>query len=155
VSSEEEKYRRLAVELRILEGTVETIQSRINIVNSALTELGIANMTLEGIEKEKQNSSLLVPIGGGSYIKAKLESADTVIVGIGAGVATERTINEARENVGKRIADVEKTRAALQQQLTQVIQRIQEGRDELQEFTAKLSRREERTEGVRKAKKRT
>ena len=155
MSSEEEKYRRLAVELRILEGTVETIQSRINIVNSALTELGIANMTLEGIEKEKQNSSLLVPIGGGSYIKAKLESADTVIVGIGAGVATERTINEARENVGKRIADVEKTRAALQQQLTQVIQRIQEGRDELQEFTAKLSRREERTEGVRKAKKRT
>jgi len=155
MSSEEEKFRRLAVELRILEGTVETIQSRINIVNSALTELNIANMTLEGIEKEKQNSSLLVPIGGGSYIKAKLESADTVIVGIGAGVATERTINEAKANIGKRIADVEKTRVALQQQLAQVIQRIQEGREELQEFTAKLSKREERTEGVRKAKKRT
>jgi len=155
VSNEEEKFRRLAVELRILEGTVETIQSRINIVNSALTELSIANMTLEGMKKEKQNSSLLVPIGGGSYIKAKLESADTVIVGIGAGVATERTINEAKENIGKRIADVEKTRAALQQQLTQVIQRIQEGREELQEFTAKLSKREEKTKGVRKAKKRT
>ncbi len=155
MSSEDEKFRKLAVELRILEGTVETIQSRINIVNSALTELSIANMTLGGIEKEKQNSSLLVPIGGGSYIKAKLERADTVIVGIGAGVATERTINEAKENVGKRIADVEKTRDALQQQLVQVIQRIQEGREELQEFTAKLSKREERTEGVRKAKKRT
>ncbi len=155
MSSEEEKFRRLTVELRILEGTVETIQSRINIVNSALTELNIANMTLEGVEKEKQNSSLLVPIGGGSYIKAKLESADTVIVGIGAGVATERTINEAKENVGKRIADVEKTREALQQQLTQVIQRIQEGREELQELTAKLSNREGKTEGVRKAKKRT
>ncbi|MFQ5836985.1 MAG: prefoldin subunit alpha [Candidatus Bathyarchaeia archaeon] len=155
MSSEEEKFRRLAVELRILEGTVETIQSRINIVNSALTELSIANMTLEGMEKEKQNSSLLVPIGGGSYIKAKLESADTVIVGIGAGVATERTINEAKENIGKRIADVEKTREALQQQLVQVIQRIQEGREELQEFTAKLSKREGKTEGVRKAKKRT
>lgn len=155
MSSEDEKFRRLAVELRILEGTAETIQSRINIVNSALTELSISNMTLEGIEKEKQNSSLLVPIGGGSYIKAKLENADTVIVGIGAGVATERTINEAKENVRKRIADVEKTRAALQQQLTQTIQRLQEGREELQEFTAKLSKRGEKTEGVRKAKKRT
>lgn len=155
MSSEDEKFRRLAVELRMLEGTAETIQSRINIVNSALTELSISNMTLEGIEKEKQNSSLLVPIGGGSYIKAKLESADTVIVGIGAGVATERTINEAKENIEQRIADVEKTRAALQQQLTQVIQRLQEGREELQEFTAKLSKRGEKTEGVRKAKKRT
>ncbi len=155
MSSEDEKFRRLTVELRILEGTVETIQSRINIVNSALTELSVANMTLEGIEKEKQNSSLLVPIGGGSYIKAKLESADTVIVGIGAGVATERTVNEAKENLGKRMADVEKTREALQQQLAQVIQRIQEGREELQELTAKLSKREGKTEGVRKAKKRT
>jgi prefoldin alpha subunit len=155
VSNEEEKFRRLSVELRMLEGTVETIQSRMNIVNSALTELSVANMTLEGIEKEKQNSSLLVPVGGGSYIKAKLESADTVIIGIGAGVATERTINEAKENIGKRIADVENTREALQQQLTQVIQRIQEGREELQELTVKLSSREGKTEGVRKAKKRT
>jgi prefoldin alpha subunit len=155
VSNEEEKFRRLSVELRMLEGTVETIQSRMNIVNSALTELSVANMTLEGIEKEKQNSSLLVPVGGGSYIKAKLENADTVIIGIGAGVATERTINEAKENIGKRIADVENTREALQQQLTQVIQRIQEGREELQELTVKLSNREGKTEGVRKAKKRT
>jgi prefoldin alpha subunit len=155
VSNEEEKFRRLSVELRMLEGTVETIQSRMNIVNSALTELSVANMTLEGIEKEKQNSSLLVPVGGGSYIKAKLENADTVIIGIGAGVATERTINEAKENIGKRIADVEKTREALQQQLTQVIQRIQEGREELQELTVKLSNREGKTEGVRKAKNRT
>jgi prefoldin alpha subunit len=155
VSNEEEKFRRLSVELRMLEGTVETIQSRMNIVNSALTELSVANMTLEGIEKEKQNSSFLVPVGGGSYIKAKLESADTVIIGIGAGVATERTINEAKENIGKRIADVENTREALQQQLTQVIQRIQEGREELQELTVKLSNREGKTEGVRKAKKRT
>jgi len=155
VSNEEEKFRRLSVELRMLEGTVETVQARMNIVNSALTELSFANMTLEGIEKEKQNSSLLVPVGGGSYIKAKLESADTVIIGIGAGVATERTINEAKENIGKRIADVENTREALQQQLTQVIQRIQEGREELQELTVKLSNREGKTEGVRKAKKRT
>ena len=155
MSNEEEKFRRLSVELRMLEGTVETIQSRMNIVNTALTELSVANMTLEGLEKEKQNSSLLVPVGGGSYVKAKLDNADTVIIGIGAGVATERTINEAKENIGKRIADVENTMEALQQQLTQVIQRIQEGREELQELTAKLSNREGKTEGVRKAKKRT
>jgi len=93
VPSEDEKFRRLAVELRILEGTVETIQSRINIVNSALTELSVANMTLGGMEKEKQNSSLLVPIGGGSYIKAKLESADTVIVG--------KTYSRRGENKGR------------------------------------------------------
>jgi len=154
VSSEEETFRRLAVELRLLEGTAEALQSRINLVNAALTELTIASATLEGIEKEKENSSLFVPIGGGSYVKAKLESADKVIVGMGAGVATERTVKEARENLEKRIGELEKTRNTLQQQLTQVIDKIQDGRLKLQELTEKLSA-EEKTKSVRKTERRT
>lgn len=154
MSSEEETFRRLAVELRLLEGTAEALQSRINLVNAALTELTIASVTLEGIEKEKEDSSLFVPIGGGSYVKAKLESADKVIVGMGAGVATERTVKEARENLEKRIGELEKTRNTLQQQLTQVIDKIQDGRLKLQELTEKLSA-EEKTKRVRKTEGRT
>jgi len=151
VSSEEETLRRLAVELRILEGSANTIQSRINLVNAALAELRIANMTLEGMEKEKEETSLFVPIGGGSYVKAKLESTETVTVGIGAGVAIERTVKEARENLENRIADLEKTRTTLQQQLTQVLEKIQDGRSKFQELSSKLSEAE-RPKRVRKAK---
>jgi len=154
VSNEEEAFRRLVVELRILEGTAEALQSRVNLVNAALTELRIASMTLEGLEKEKEDSQLFVPIGGGSYIKAKLESADKVIVGIGANLAVERTIKEAKENLGNRIAELEKTRATLGQQFTQVVGKIQDGRARLEEITAKL-REGETTKGVRKTKERT
>jgi len=154
VSSEEETFRRLVVELRILEGTAEALQSRVNLVNAALTELRIASMTLEGLEKEKEEAQLFVPIGGGSYIKAKLESADKVIVGVGANVAVERTIKEAKENLGNRVAELEKTRAALGQQFTQVVGKIQDGRARLEEITAKL-REGEPTKGVRKTKERT
>mgnify|MGYP001042413219 FL=1 len=154
MSSEEETLRRLAVELRILEDSANAIQSRINLVNAALAELRIANITLEGMEKEKEETSLFVPIGGGSYVKAKLESTDTVTVGIGAGVAIERTIKEAKENLENRIADLEKTRTTLQQQLTQVVEKIQDGRSKFQELSSKLSRAE-RPQGVRKAKRRT
>jgi len=154
VSSEEETLRRLAVELRILEGTAETLQSRINLVNATLTELRIASTTLEGVEEEKEGAPLFVPIGGGSYVKAKLESADTVIVGIGAGVAIERTIKEAKENLGNRIAEFEKMRTTFQQQLTQVIEKIQDGRSKFQELTAKLSEGE-RTKSVRETQRGT
>jgi prefoldin alpha subunit len=154
VSSEEETFRRLAVELRLLEGTAEALQSRINLVNATLTELRIASFTLEGIENEKENSSLFVPVGGGSYIKAKLKSADKVVMGMGAGVATERTVKEARETLERRIGELEKTRNSLQQQLTQVIGKIQDGRSKLEELTAKLSR-EEKTKRVRKTETRT
>lgn len=154
MSSKEETFRRLVVELRILEGTAEALQSRINLVNAALTELRVAKMTLEGLEKEKKNAPLFVPIGGGSYIKAKLESAENMIVGIGADVAVERTISEAKENLGNRIADLEKTRTSLRQQFTQVVGKIQDGRTKLEEVTARL-REKERLEDVRTTKERT
>ena len=153
MSSEEETFRRLVVELRILEGTADALQSRINLVNAALTELTVAGMTLEGLEKEKKAAQLFVPIGGGSYIKAKLESVDKVIVGIGAEVAVERTMKEAKENVENRIAELEKTRTTLGQQLGQVIERIREHRARLEELTAKVSEGEG-AKGVRKAEER-
>ena len=154
MSSEEETFRRLVVELRILEGTAEALQSRVNLVNAALTELRIASMTLEGLEKEKKNTPLFVPIGGGSYVKAKLESPDEVIVGMGANVAVERTIKEAKENLGNRIDELEKTRTTLGQQFTQVLEKIRDDRAILEEITEKL-RKGETTKGVRKTKEGT
>jgi prefoldin alpha subunit len=111
-------------------------------------------MTLEGIEKEKKDAQLFVPIGGGSYVKARLGSADKIIVGIGADVALERTMKEAKENLGNRVAELEKTRTTLGQQLGQVVEKIREDRTKLEELTAKL-REGEQAKGVRKAKKRT
>ena len=143
MSSEEETLRRLAVELRMLEGTANVLQSRIQLVNAALAELRMASATLEGLEKESEGISLFVPIGGGSYVKVKLESADTVVVGVGANIAVERPISEARENLENRISQLENTRRSLQQQLTQVIQRIQDGRSKLEALTAKLSQKQQ------------
>jgi len=143
-SSDQETFRRLAVELRILEGTAETLQARLNLVNAALTELNFARMTLEGVEKEPLDASLFVPIGGGSFVKAKLESADKVIVGAGAGVSIERTMAEAKQTVQNRVGELEKTRISLQQQLVQVVDRIQEDRDKLQDLSVRLGQTERR-----------
>ena len=142
MSSDEETFRRLVVELRILEGTADALQTRVALVSSALTELMVAKMTLEGLEKEKTDAPLFVPIGGGSYVEAKLGSEDKVIVGVGAGVAIEKTMKDAKDNVDSRIAEYEKTKTSYEQQLSQVIEKIQKNRAQLQELSAKLGERE-------------
>ena len=153
-NSDREAFRTLAVELQILEGTAETVQARLNLVNAALTELNIARMTLDGVEKETPHASLFVPIGGGSFIKAKLESNDKVIVGAGAGVSIERSVAEAAQMLQNRISEMEKTRTSLQQHLVQVVGRIQEDRGKLQDLSAKLSQAGRRA-GVSEAKGRS
>ena len=139
----EDELRRLSVELRFFEQTAETIQSRINMVNAVITDLTYASIALEGLEKEKENSELLVPIGSNSYIKAKLEDPDKIIVGMGAGVSVEKTLQEAKEIVKNRHENLEKTRLSLQQQLAQVAEKINEGREKFESLMAEL--REEKT----------
>jgi len=137
-SKSEEELRKLSVELRFLEQTAEAIQSRINMVNAVITDLTYANMAMEGLEKEKKNSELLVPIGGNSYIKAGLENPDKVIVGMGAGVSVEKTLQEAKEIIKKRLENLQKTRISLQQQLAQVEERISEDREKFESLVAEL-----------------
>jgi len=142
----------LALESRYLEETINELQSRINMTNSAITELRVSSMTLEGLEKEKKDAQLFVPIGGGSYVKAKLETSKKVVVGIGADVAVEKTVKETKVELEARIAELEKTRQALGQQFNQVVGRIQENRNTMEEVTAKL-REGETQSSVRQAKK--
>jgi prefoldin alpha subunit len=136
VSKEEDELRKLSVEMRFLEQTAQTLQQRINMVNAAMTDLTYANMTLEGMEKEKENAELLVPIGGGSYMKMKLASPDKVVVGMGAGVSIEKTLPEAKAIVKERLDELEKTLHSAQQQFAQVAQRINAGRSRVESLLA-------------------
>jgi prefoldin alpha subunit len=134
----EEELRKIGVELRFLEQTAEALQNRINMINAVGTDLSYASATLESLEKEKENSELLVPIGGTSYIMAKLDNPDKIIVGIGAGVSLEKTRQEARDIIKKRLEDLDKTRLSMQQQFTQVAQKINEDREKLDALVATM-----------------
>ena len=131
VNSEQE-LQRLSMEMRYLEQTAETLQQRISMVNAAITDLTYANMTLDGIEREKENSELLVPIGGNSYVKAKLADTNKVIVGMGAGISVEKTVADAKVTLKERLDELEKTMNSAQQQFSQVADRINTGRSRLE-----------------------
>ena len=141
----------MVLESRYLEETANELQSRISITNAAINELRVSSMTLDGLEKEKKGTQLFVPIGGGSYIKAKLDTADSIVVGIGADVAVERTLKEAKVELEARLAELDKTREMLGQQLNQVVGKMQENRAKMEDISAKL--REGEQTGVRQAKK--
>jgi prefoldin alpha subunit len=131
-SKEEDELRKLSVEMRFLEQTAEALQQRMSMMNAAITDLTYANMTLEGIEQEKENAELLVPIGGSSYVKVKLANPDKVVVGMGAGVSIEKTLPEAKAIVKERLDELEKTMRSAQQQFTQVAERVNAGRNRLE-----------------------
>jgi prefoldin alpha subunit len=134
----QEELRQISVELRLLEQTAEAMQSRIDMINAVTTDLTYASMAIEGLEKEKEDSELLIPIGGNSFIKATLKSPDKLIIGMGAGISIEKSLQEAKEIVKKRLENTQKTRQSLEQQLAQVADKIAEGRERFESIVAEL-----------------
>ena len=122
--------------MRYLEQTAEALQQRIGMVNAAITDLTYANATLDGIESEKENAEMLVPIGGSSYIKVKLADSNKIIVGMGAGVSVEKSLAEAKVTLKERLDDLEKTMNSAQQQFSQIAERINTGRGRLETLLA-------------------
>lgn len=132
LGKDEDELRRLSVEMQYLEQAADTLQQRLSMLNAAITDLSYANITIEGLEKEKENADMLVPIGGSSYVKMKLASTDKVILGIGSGVSLEKTLPEAKTMLKERLDELEKSSDAAQQQFAQIAERINTGRTRLQ-----------------------
>jgi len=138
--SPEEELRRLVAELQVLEELANSLQTRIGVIEAAITELRTAQRTLEGLEKEGVESELLIPIGGSSFITARLQSIEKIVVGVGAGVAVEKSLEDAKKSISERIATMERARDAYRARLGEVLKRLQAGRDRAQALASELRR---------------
>jgi prefoldin alpha subunit len=137
-SGDEQELQKLSMQLRYFEQTAESLQQRLGMLNAAVSDLSYASMTLENMEKEKENAELMVPIGGGNYISAKLATPDKVVVSLGAGVSIEKTLAEAKAIVKERIDELQKTQFSAQQQLSQIAERINSDRTHMESLLSKV-----------------
>jgi prefoldin alpha subunit len=134
---DDEDFQRSLVQLRVYEGSARALQARLEIVNSAMNEFSLASTTLEGVKTQKADEDALIPVGGGSYVRVKLADISKIVMGIGAGVALEKPIEDSIKEIKERIADLDKARTSLQEQLSQALIRIEENREKLGELVKK------------------
>ena len=137
MASEDKNIREGLAQLRFFESSAQTLQSRLEIVNAAMNEYAMASSTLEGIKAQKPDGETLIPVGGGSFARAKLSDVTKIVVGVGAGVAIEKPIDDSITEVKSRLSDLEKARTSLQEQLTQTVMRIEAEREKLNEIVKK------------------
>ena len=129
----DEAVNKLIYELQVLRNVGEDLQQRIGFVNAAISELKMAASTLEGLGEVAED--MLVPIGGGSYVRAKLVDRERLIVGIGSDTAVEKTVAEAREDFNVRVLELEKARSSLQGQFDEASARVDVVQRELRKLT--------------------
>jgi len=139
VSNErQEQLRRIVVEMRMMEGSVNTLQQRLELLNSATGELRLAQNSLKELQEIDKGNPMLVPIGGGAFVDAELGDISKIIVGIGADVSVEMKFETAVEDISERLEEMEKAQTAVQQQLGQILTQLESHQQVAERLSAEI-----------------
>lgn len=136
--SQEDQFRRLAYELQLMQGTAETLQQRLAVLQNALADLTVAKESISNLMEVEEGVPILVPTGGGTFVNANLGDLSKILVNIGADVSIDMSLDEAQEDIAGRLDEVQKASQAAQQQLGEILTQMQIRRDTLNRLSAGL-----------------
>src|SRR6059036_552057 len=114
----DEEMRQLLVEIRLLEGSARVLQSRLDIILAAQSETSAAIQTLEGTRGQAEGTEALIPIGSGSFVKSKVTDPNNIMIGVGAGVIVEKSVDDSIKDLRLRSSELDRARTSVTQQLS-------------------------------------
>ncbi len=120
------KLEQLQDELRSYIAQVDYLRTQIDAVNGTIQDLATVMETLDYLKKHGSGKTVLVPIGAGNFIRAKVESVDTVIMGVGGRLSIEASVDEARKMIEDRVKALEDLRLELLRRLEEINRKINE-----------------------------
>jgi len=124
-------------ELNTYQGQAEVLQQQIETLNATITELQIAMDTLETV-KGQDNKETLVPIGAGSFLITELKNTEEVIIGLGAGVAVKKTVDDAKATIAEQKKELEELKDKMASDLHKITQYIMQRSPEAEELMQKV-----------------
>ncbi|MEB3764770.1 MAG: prefoldin subunit alpha [Desulfurococcales archaeon] len=113
-------------ELRTLFGQAESLRQQIATIDATILDLATVIETLDYIKNHGNEKIVLVPIGAGNFIRAKIIDTEHVIMGVGGRLSIEANIDDARNLINQRIQALEQLRLDLRRKLEEINARISE-----------------------------
>ena len=129
----EEQAQQLMYQMQMLEGYLTDLSQKesslLNIVREAISATeSIKNSKIES------DSDALVPIGMGTYMKAKILPNQKIILNIGAGAAIEKDQESAVTWIESRIKEFEIALQETNAQKQQVIANLESGKQQMNQL---------------------
>jgi prefoldin alpha subunit len=126
----EEHAQQLMYQMQMLENYFGQLTQK---EESLIRIIGEASSAIESIKSisEKPESSTLVPIGMGSFVKASISSGDKFILNLGAGVAVEKDKNSTINFIEARIKEMDVALRDTTVQKQNVMANLEQGKEEM------------------------
>lgn len=133
----EEEIQKIAYEYQLLQAQAQLLAQNLELLTLGKNEFQAVRETLEALKKEEGTPEVLIPIGAGSFLKGRIEDTAHAIVSVGAGYATEKSIEDAVEYLSKRIREYDEAIVRTQNALEELEKRLQQLSQRAQEIQEK------------------
>ncbi len=121
-----EEVNKLLLAAQQLEQQATRYNQQIEILNSYYSEIQTSEQTLVELKDAKNDQQMLLPIGAGNFIYTTIKNAEKVIVTIGAGIHSEKSLDEAIDGVKKKESEVENQLTQIKASYNEVVERLRE-----------------------------
>lgn len=126
----DEQAQQLMYQMQMLENYFVELNRKEESLISIIREAASAIQSIKEIN-EQPESSTLVPMGMGSFVKAKISSNEKLILNIGAGVAIEKDKDAAINFLESRLKEMEVALKDTAVQKQQVMTNLEMGKQEV------------------------
>ncbi|NPA12366.1 MAG: prefoldin subunit alpha [Aquificae bacterium] len=113
-------------ELRGYIAQIEALRAEIAVIDESIATYRAVIQTINNLKDLGKGKNILIPIGAGAQIEAKIEDPDRVVVSIGSGISAELTAEEALKYIAKEITTLQTLRTTLEQAIAEAYQKTEE-----------------------------
>ena len=121
-----EDIQKMSTQFQQLQYQADALSQQLNMVSTSMAESEKAINTIAGFEGIEDGHEILIPIGMGTNIMAKLSKPDTVIMEIGAGISMEKDLDDAKKSLEIQKEELTKFHQTTQNNLNQIATKMQE-----------------------------
>lgn len=143
---ENQELQKILLDLRESQQRAQGLQSQMNLLSNSVEEIENTIETIQGIKKLDSETDILVPIGGNSFLKAKLIETNKVLSGFGAELVAERNPDQAIEFLEGQKKEFNESIERARGELEKLSQHIEDLRPKAEELMAKAEGGEESSE---------
>ncbi|HHG75187.1 MAG TPA: prefoldin subunit alpha [Persephonella sp.] len=116
----------LSRELRGYIAQIEALRAEIAVIDENIATYRTAIKTINNLRDLGKGKNILIPIGAGAQIEAKIENPDRIVVSIGSGISAELTTEEALTQIAKEIASLQALRRTLEEAIAEAYTKTEE-----------------------------
>lgn len=120
----EQDVRNLAMQHQELQKRAEMVQQQMAAIQMSREDCVRAIIAIDELKDAEDGVETMLPIGSGSYVHAKLNKVDKVVVNVGAGISVEKTLEGAKKTLTVRSEQLGKILEQMNASLTQIGQNL-------------------------------